>query len=87
MTEEGKSSGFDVVYAAGAPNAPLPAKNESMIAEAVAAVKGVDVVVLALGYAAHPASLLLSNDSTNALTHRVHTCASRRIPQPVVCLR
>jgi len=86
VTEEGKSAGFDVVYAAGAPNAPLPAKNESMIAEAVAAVKGVDVVVLALGYAAHPASLL-SNDSTNALTHLVHTCASRRIPQPVVCLR
>ena len=80
MTEEGKSAGFDVVYAAGAPNAPLPAKNESMIAEAVAAVKGVDVVVLALGYATHPASLL-SNDSTNALTHLVHICASRRIPR------
>ena len=63
MTEEGKSAGFDVVYAAGAPNAPLPAKNESMIAEAVAAVKGADVVVLALGYAIHPAPLL-SNDST-----------------------
>ena len=83
MTEEGKTAGFDVVYAAGAPNAPLPAKNESMIAEAVAAVKGVDVVVLALGYAAHILRRCFPTTTRrNVLTHLVHTCASREFHSP-----
>jgi len=53
VTERADSEGFEVVYAqgaaAGSTGAPMPAPNTTLIAEAVAAIQGADIVLLALG--------------------------------------
>ena len=53
IQEQGHSAGFEVVYAQGAPpgstGSAMPPPNATLIAEAVSAIKGADVVLMALG--------------------------------------